>query len=118
MDFVVLAKLAIVAIFPNIAAAGIEECVLQDVRIASMSNKSQLSGLGLKVKIVRSSGKGWVCWFGVRRVIKAEGASRCDEFALHLQQPLGTESTRNLSVRVHGSLGEHPRKNFMYTLGG
>ena len=50
-----------------------------------MANQPQLSGLRLKVKIIRSSGKGWVCWFGVRLVIKAEGARRCDEFALHFK---------------------------------
>jgi hypothetical protein len=53
--------------------------------LASMANQPQVSGLRLKVKIIRSSGKGWVCWFGVRPVIKAEGASRCDEFALHFR---------------------------------
>jgi len=53
--------------------------------LASTDDKPQLSGLRLKVKIVRSSGKGWGCWFGLRRVIKAEGASRCDEFALHFR---------------------------------
>jgi hypothetical protein len=35
-----------------------------------------------------------------------------------IQQPLGTESTRKLSVRVRGLSGEHARKNCMYTLGG
>lgn len=50
-----------------------------------MANKPQLGGLRLKVKIIRSAGNGWVRWFGVRRVIKAEGASRGDEFALHFR---------------------------------
>jgi hypothetical protein len=53
--------------------------------LASTANKPQLSGLRLKVKMINSSGSGWVCRFGVRRVIKPEGASRCDEFALHFR---------------------------------
>jgi hypothetical protein len=53
--------------------------------LASTANTPPLSGLRLKIKIIRSSGKGWVCWFGVRRAIKAEGACRCDEFALHFR---------------------------------
>jgi hypothetical protein len=72
--------------------------------LASTANKPQLSGLRLEVKIIRSSGKGWVCWFGVRRVIKAEGASCCDEFALHFRvgfspgkrRPRGNEINRLL----------------------
>ena len=50
MDFVVLAKLAIVAIFPNVAAAGIEERVVTpairelESRVLSLRH----SGLGLK----------------------------------------------------------------------
>jgi hypothetical protein len=52
---------------------------------ASRANKPYMSGLRLKVKIIRSSGKGSVCWFGFRRVIKAEGTGHCDEFALHFR---------------------------------
>jgi hypothetical protein len=50
MDFVVLAKLAIVAIFPNVAAAGIEERVVTpairelDTDVLSVRH----GGLGLK----------------------------------------------------------------------
>jgi len=50
-----------------------------------MANHPQVSGLRLKVKIIRTSGEGWVCWFGVSLMIKAEGASRCDESALHFR---------------------------------
>ena len=50
-----------------------------------MANQAHVSGIRIKVKIIRSSGKGWVCWFAVRPVIKAEGASRCDEFAIHFR---------------------------------
>jgi hypothetical protein len=51
--------------------------------LTSTANNPQLSGLRLEVKIIRSSGKGCVCWFGVRRVIKVEGPSRLDMLALH-----------------------------------
>jgi hypothetical protein len=50
MDFVVLAKLAIVAIFPNVATTGIEECVVSpaigelDPGVLSVGH----GGLGLK----------------------------------------------------------------------
>ncbi|PYT71485.1 MAG: hypothetical protein DMG39_12960 [Acidobacteria bacterium] len=55
------------------------------IRVNGYNNKPQLSGLRRKIKIIRISGYGLVYWFGVRRVIKPEGASRGDEFALHFR---------------------------------
>src|ERR1700683_943284 len=51
----------------------------------STASQPQLNGLRLKVKIIRSSGKGRVSWFGVRRAIKPEDTGRGDEFALHFR---------------------------------
>jgi len=47
-----------------------------------MTDKPHLSGLRIKVKVIRKSGHGSACRFGGRGVIKPEDASHGDEFAL------------------------------------
>lgn len=48
----------------------------------SMTNKPHLSGLRIKVKVIRKPSHGSACRFGGRGVIKPEGASHGDAFAL------------------------------------
>ena len=50
-----------------------------------MVNKSHLSCLSIKVKVIRKSSYGPVCGLGVRIVIKPESATRGDEFAFHFR---------------------------------
>lgn len=47
-----------------------------------MANEPHLSGLFLKVKVIRKSGHGSPCRFDGSRVIKPKGASHGDEFTL------------------------------------